>query len=1159
MKSKLLFLAISLIFLCAFSVPASAQNVRYDAPANQTPGATVQVCSVPVNGIPCSNFVTTYDFNGNACPNNKQDTPQPNGSCQATLDGQGRAGFWLPAGTYAYTVCVPGNNCSPPFTFSVAGSASGTGTITGVTASTGLTGGGSSGAVTVTLVTPVAVANGGTGAATLTGPVKGNGTSALSAAAATDIIGLFSTCSGTNYLGADSACHAAGTGTITAVTAGTGLSGGGSSGGVTVSLTNTGTTVNGQTCTLGSVCAIPYSTNSVANASVAGINFLTSTTNGVGLTVTPTNSTNQEKFEVTGGSYTGNAATATSAAGLNGTALSGLATGVLKNTTGTGVPSIAAASDITSLFTGCSGTNYLGADGACHSGGTGTVNSGTATQLAFYNTSTNAVSGNPRLVESGTTLSYAGSSGISAASGFTGAIGASTPSTGAFTSATISNLTQAQPMVAGSGGALGNSPAYFYALKLPNAGATPDTHVNNCIAWVLTYGGGSCEGRDDIGTQTFSNPIQFGKLLAPTAAASTGGTLTSGQPVFLAITLCSPNGQAPQGNCPGGTHETSPSEENTAGCAPSGGNLSCTVTSPDNTAANGYFGTATSYGVYAVQAVSPTHWAELFCAGSNTAIGSPAVISATCAGAAFTGPQKAGFPTEYSLPLYGSWNCAITTGAAVSCATFYQYTFVHAPGIGIGNRFNFSNNNASTNVFAICASTQNPVQVTTIMNLSGFGCSNTASGGGTMTSGSACVWSNTSDTFREDNVGCVDTKSGDFSTWSWNTGAGSSFFNHHGSSQTNAGAGACKIGKAGNGNTGTFYFGWSCPTAGTGANNLSVAAGFGEFGSFGLYLEKDSTDNATAMIDIAANGGGTFFATSNGASTTGALNPIFTFESNAQVGTYGVYGVSTTKVLMPIVSDISAGPAQAFFGHPAVANVDAYLSEPYVNGMGRGSFQDSQIVMESDDFLTGALTSPGIGNLNWSMQGSAACGTAAQPASALPNLGLFEVTTGASSGNTCGLTFATAGALGALGNAGGWDMTWIFKAPVTTNAGAYVGVSDSLTTVPANFFGFTFDTSLAATFRLCSIVASAPTCDATTYAADTNFHRLHLWSLNNNAATIIMQFDGNAPVTFCAASCTDTATPTTNAVTPIAQAVTRTSSAQQLILDYFALRYTVAR
>ena len=89
---------------------------------------------------------------------------------------------------------------------------------------------------------------------------------------------------------------------------------------------NATTTVNSQSCALGSTCTIPFQTNSVNNTSQAGINLLTSTANTVGLTVTPTNSaTNQEKFEVTG-SYSG---TLGSATGLPiSTGVSGLGTGI---------------------------------------------------------------------------------------------------------------------------------------------------------------------------------------------------------------------------------------------------------------------------------------------------------------------------------------------------------------------------------------------------------------------------------------------------------------------------------------------------------------------------------------------------------------------------------------------------------------------------------------------------------------------------------------------------------------------------------------------------------------------------------------------------------------------------------------------------------------
>ncbi len=68
---------------------------------------------------------------------------------------------------------------------------------------------------------------------------------------------------------------------------------------------------------------------------------------------------------------------------LNGTSLAGLATGLLKNTTSTGVPSIAAASDVYGLWSGtCNSSTFLRGDGSCASpSGSGDVSSNTATSV----------------------------------------------------------------------------------------------------------------------------------------------------------------------------------------------------------------------------------------------------------------------------------------------------------------------------------------------------------------------------------------------------------------------------------------------------------------------------------------------------------------------------------------------------------------------------------------------------------------------------------------------------------------------------------------------------------------------------------------------------------------------------------------------------------
>jgi hypothetical protein len=86
----------------------------------------------------------------------------------------------------------------PAATVGGAGGGGGTGTVTSVSVATA---NGFAGTVANPTTTPAITVS-----TTVTGVLKGNGT-AESAAAAADIVGLFSTCSGTQYLGADGACH----------------------------------------------------------------------------------------------------------------------------------------------------------------------------------------------------------------------------------------------------------------------------------------------------------------------------------------------------------------------------------------------------------------------------------------------------------------------------------------------------------------------------------------------------------------------------------------------------------------------------------------------------------------------------------------------------------------------------------------------------------------------------------------------------------------------------------------------------------------------------------------------------------------------------------------------------------------------------------------
>ena len=164
------YLLLTLLLLCltAASVGQTLSRVEVQFPsissqtsvpflvANVPPNSPVlAVCSFPANAVPCTNYTTTYQGNGAACPNGAQDTPSPNSAtaaCQPTGDAQGNIGFWIYAGKYDFTVCVA-LNCAGPYTVTP-GSGGGSGTITGITtaASSGLMGGGTSGVLNLQLL-----------------------------------------------------------------------------------------------------------------------------------------------------------------------------------------------------------------------------------------------------------------------------------------------------------------------------------------------------------------------------------------------------------------------------------------------------------------------------------------------------------------------------------------------------------------------------------------------------------------------------------------------------------------------------------------------------------------------------------------------------------------------------------------------------------------------------------------------------------------------------------------------------------------------------------------------------------------------------------------------------------------------------------------------
>jgi hypothetical protein len=210
--------------------------------------------------------------------------------------------------------------------------AGGGGTITGVTAGTGLAGGGTSGTVTVNLQTPVAISNGGTGAGTAAAALTALGGAPLASptftgtpAAPTPAPGDSTTKLATTAFVAN-AIGAGGGGTITGVTAGNGLTGGGTSGTVTVgiaapvSLANGGTAATTAVGALASLGAAPLASPALSGTPTAPTATAGTSTTQLATTAFVTTADNL-KAPLASPTFTGTPAAPTAAPGTNTTQL----------------------------------------------------------------------------------------------------------------------------------------------------------------------------------------------------------------------------------------------------------------------------------------------------------------------------------------------------------------------------------------------------------------------------------------------------------------------------------------------------------------------------------------------------------------------------------------------------------------------------------------------------------------------------------------------------------------------------------------------------------------------------------------------------------------------------------------------------------------------
>lgn len=159
-------------------------------------------------------------------------------------------------------------------------------------------------------------------------------------ATSTGVVSLFSACTGVQYLGADGACHTSGTGTLTSVATTSPIAGG------------TITTAGTITCTT----CVTSATSLDSGRIILGGGSQAVNNGDLSGDVTTSGTAAVTVSKINGGSFPAS----TPVIGSNSSSQ----------------PIAATAAQIISLWSSCSGTEYLGADGTCHStSGAGTVTS----------------------------------------------------------------------------------------------------------------------------------------------------------------------------------------------------------------------------------------------------------------------------------------------------------------------------------------------------------------------------------------------------------------------------------------------------------------------------------------------------------------------------------------------------------------------------------------------------------------------------------------------------------------------------------------------------------------------------------------------------------------------------------------------------------------
>lgn len=263
--------------------------------------------------------------------------------------------------------------------------------------------------------------------------------------------------------------------------------------------------------------------------------------------------------------------------------------------------------------------------------------------------------------------------------------------------------------------------------------------------------------------------------------------------------------------------------------------------------------------------------------------------------------------------------------------------------------------------------------------------------------------------------------------------------------------------------------------------------------------------------------------------------PLYTWGA-----TGGVWDAAGTDYRAPHGREVlTSGPGITLTKAGGTVNIEAATFEP----------TETASFWLREEFCAGDTADGAIGNLNW-RRAASGTGSYSYPVGESNHPCLFQFGTGSTANNYVSLNLAASGQpLADLSASASWEAVWVFRLVETTNLRLRIGFNASSGSSTSDYFGVRAHTDVATKFQLVSFNSGSGTPVDTGVSINADWHKVRMRS--TTTGEVLISFDGGSETSFTGMSAA--------AMSPVAFLETLTAATRSVIVDFFAMKWTVTR